>query len=372
MPEKPNQMSQVLILTEDRSRTRYVEEVLRGSHEVTVVIEGEASGDTQGNDATDLIIVDLAGRGAIDTCRSLKRQPQLAYVPIVVITDDEELSVQALAQGAIDCLPRKVNRGYLAGKVGNLVSWKRAHDVHLKAETDARDRVEELESFVQMVTHDLKSPVIAAHGFVKLLAKNLEQTAPDEKTVEILSHLSNACRKMQDFVNDLSQLFVIENTPIDWRPIALDRAVREVVEQHKQSIFDRRIALEVDLGDYRGGVMGDRHRITQVLDNLVSNAIRHMGDVPDAMIRVELEDAGDAVITRVADNGVGIPQEYHDKIFRRFFRVPLMGAKPGTGLGLAIAKTIVESHRGRLWIEPGSQRGVTFSFSLPKAPASVC
>ena len=105
--------------------------------------------------SADLIIVDLVGRSALDACRLFKRDPGFAYIPIVVLSDDEDLSEDALTEGAIDCVSRKASRRFLTSKVGNLVSWKLAHDAHLKAETLARERVEELESVVQMVTHDL-------------------------------------------------------------------------------------------------------------------------------------------------------------------------------------------------------------------------
>lgn len=372
MLEHTSQIGRVLIVTEDRSRVDPVAEALKGRHQVDVVTGSFGSRESSGSDSTDLIIVDLVGRRAVDACRTFKRKPGLAYVPIVVLTDDEELSMDVLTEGAIDCFSPGVSRRLLMSKVGNLISWKRAHDVHLKAETEARERVEELQSFVQMVTHDLKSPVIAAGGFVKLLRKLLEESQPDPKTTEILGYLSNACAKIQDFINDLSQLILIENTPLQWTALALDSAVEEVVEQYEHTMHERRIALKLELDDFHGGLLGDRHRIMQVLDNLVSNAIHHMGDVPDASICIELKDTGESVVTRVSDNGVGIPPQYHDKIFRRFFRVPRTGGKPGTGLGLAIAKSIIESHQGNLWIEAETERGTAFSFSLPKASSPYC
>lgn len=367
MHEHEREKGRVLIVTEDRSRVDPVAEILRRRHKVEVVTGGVGRSGPSGCDSADLIIVDLLGRGGLDVCRTFKRDPGLAYVPIMVMTDDEDLSVDALSEGAIDCVSHKVNRRFLTSKVENLVSWKRECDVHLKAEEDARERVDELESFVQMVTHDLKSPVIAAGGFVNLLGKLLDERPPDPKITEILGYLSNACAKIQDFINDLSQLIMIENTPLQWSPLPLDRAVEEVVEQHEQIMQERRIALKLELNDYEGAVLGDRHRIMQVLDNLLSNAIRHMGEVPDPSICIELRDMGASVVTRVSDNGVGIPLQYHDKIFKRFFRVPKSSGKPGTGLGLAIAKSIVESHRGCLWIESEMERGSAFNFSLPKA-----
>ncbi len=364
-----SQTGRVLIVTEDGSRVDPVAALLRKRHEVDVVTGEVGCAGSSVCDSADLIIVDLVGRGGVEACRWFREDPGLASIPILVLADDEDLSVDALSVGAIDCLSRKVSGRFLTSKVDNLVSWKREYDVQLKAASDARERIDKLESFVQMITHDLKSPVIAASGFVRLLHKLLDERPSDPRAKEILGHLANACEKIQDFIKDLSQLILIENTPLQWSRFEVNRVVEEVLEQHEQTMQERHIALKLELDDYRGGVVGDRHRIMQVLDNLVSNAIHHMGEVRDASICIGLKDAGEQVVVRVSDNGMGIPPEFHDKIFRRFFRVPRTGEKPGTGLGLAIAKSIVESHRGNLWIEAETLRGAAFNFSLPKIPS---
>jgi len=103
----------------------------------------------------------------------------------------------------------------------------------------------------------------------------------------------------------------------------------------------------------------------QVLDNLVVNAIRHMGNRADPTIRIRCTNDKGYVITSISDNGVGIPEEFHIRIFDRFFRGPPSTTKAGTGLGLYIAKKIVESHKGRIWVESREGMGATFFFTLP-------
>jgi signal transduction histidine kinase len=106
-----------------------------------------------------------------------------------------------------------------------------------------------------------------------------------------------------------------------------------------------------------------------VLDNLLGNAIRHMGERSDAEIRIQVENEEDCICTSVSDNGIGIPLEYQSRIFDRFFRVPDdSGAKTGTGLGLSIVKKIVEGHKGRVWVESEPGKGAKFLFALPKLP----
>ncbi len=129
-------------------------------------------------------------------------------------------------------------------------------------------------------------------------------------------------------------------------------------------MHEKNIALVLDFEFGIPIVYGDKHRIAQVIDNLLSNAIKHMGDKPDCLIRITVSLGREFVRTSIIDNGIGIPEEYHSKIFDRFFRVQ-RGGPGGTGLGLAISKTIVERHGGRIWVESKQGQGSCFSFTLP-------
>jgi signal transduction histidine kinase len=223
-----------------------------------------------------------------------------------------------------------------------------------------------------MVAHDLKSPVVAIGGLVRLLQRRFRSKLSEVGLEEVLDHLSTACDSIGEFLKDLSECLVAEKAELEWRPLRLDRTVVEVVRQYRQIMDENRIQLQLNLGTSGPSVMGDRHKIMQVVDNLLVNAIRHMGNASDPMISIRLRETENFVIAEISDNGIGVPVEYREKIFKRFFRVPRSGSAPGSGLGLSIAKTIVESHGGLIWLEPGTRTGATFVFTLPKSiPAKM-
>jgi two-component system OmpR family sensor kinase len=159
---------------------------------------------------------------------------------------------------------------------------------------------------------------------------------------------------------------VRERLELELTEVPLKETVEEVVNQHRQLMEQKRVAIELDFRECPTVVVVDRRRLIQVFDNLILNAVSHMGEFPEAAVRIGFADAEEFVVIGVSDNGIGIPAEYHDRIFSRFFRVPGEGRKSGTGLGLAIVKTIVESHGGTIWVESGVGGGAVFKFTLPK------
>jgi len=231
---------------------------------------------------------------------------------------------------------------------------------------EARQRTGELESLIQMVAHDLKSPVISLVGLVRALRGHCRNMPSDEKRDEILDQLTKNGETMENFLQELLDGLVPEHSEPVRGQVLMDRTVHESVHQHHQTIEERGIDIQLQIAPGLPTVWGDPHRIRQVIDNILINAIRHMGDRPDPMIVIEIREHHESVLTQVSDNGIGIPQEYLGKIFDRFFRVPRAGGQAGTGLGLSIAKKIIESHGGRIWAESEEGRGTTFSFTLPK------
>src|SRR5204863_2684941 len=113
-------------------------------------------------------------------------------------------------------------------------------------------------------------------------------------------------------------------------------------------------------------VLADPHRLTQIFDNLMSNAIKFTAQ---GGITISASDKGDFILVSVKDTGIGLPQEEQDRIFEKFYQVKVGGAWPakGTGLGLAIVKSIVESHRGKVWVESEPGKGADFRFLIPRA-----
>lgn len=153
----------------------------------------------------------------------------------------------------------------------------------------------------------------------------------------------------------------------EWEPIRLDEVVLDVILQHQYMIEDNGITVLTETAGYSHPlVIGSKTYVRRVLDNLVLNAIKHMGQRPDPRITITMAENCTFVVTRIHDNGIGIPEQYLSNVFDRFFRVPGSDGVAGSGLGLSTVKQIVERHNGKVWVESEPGKGTTFSFTLPK------
>jgi signal transduction histidine kinase len=365
MSELDNSGCNILILGDDAARIAFLERSLVQDATLSVASGSALLPGSWPKNNPDLILLDITGEEGLRTCQFLRGHRLYRRTVVVLLTDRQEYLARSLDLGAVDCMMRTVDVELLRCKVKRLVSWKLETDSPVGKKHPSRAKLDELESLIQMVAHDLKSPVVAIHGFVTLLERRFARMPPDIKRDEILRFLSKASKSIQDFLGDLSQLMVYQSIEMDCTEVSLPDVVREVVNRYRQLLMEKSVSLELDVAEPLPPAKGDRRRIVQVLDNLVGNAIMHMGEVPHPVITVAINVSRDFLTTSVSDNGVGIPLEFHHKIFTRFTRVPGREARPGTGLGLAIAKTIVESHGGKIWLESRPGKGATFSFTLP-------
>lgn len=222
----------------------------------------------------------------------------------------------------------------------------------------------ELERFTYTVSHDLKSPLITIQGFLGFLEEDAHQ-GNLERFQSDLARITQATDKMQQLLNELLELSRLGRIVKPFETIALDELVSEAI-----SLVAGRLAargVEAIVAPNLPVVYGDRSRLRAVLQNLIDNAVKYMGNQsrPHVEIGVRPDDGGSVFYVR--DNGIGIDPDDQDKIFGLFTK--LDPAAEGTGMGLAIAKRIVEIHGGRLWVESeGTGRGSTFCFTLPNNP----
>lgn len=238
-----------------------------------------------------------------------------------------------------------------------------------EAERALAERTEELESLVQTVAHDLKSPVVGIAGLVRLLKKSVSELPPEEKRDEILEQLLTTSSNMEDFLKDLLDGLRPDPVEPSREPVCLREAAEQVVSLYRSRIGERGFEFKVLCETVIPPVQADKHRIAQALDNLVGNAVKHMGNRPDPTIAIELRDNSDSVLVLVSDNGVGIPPQYRKRVFDRFFRIKKSNLDGGSGLGLSIVKRIIEGHGGRIWVESEEGKGATFCFTIPKGAA---
>ena len=219
----------------------------------------------------------------------------------------------------------------------------------------------ELERFTYTVSHDLKSPLITISGFVGLLEADAK-SGNTEKFKRDLQRINEAVEKMKRLLNELLELSRIGRlvNPPSETPFAT--IVEEALSLSKGRLMAGPIQVKVqkDLPV----VYGDRPRLVEVMQNLIDNAAKFMGEQPAPTIEIGWRKEHDEQIFFIRDNGIGIEPSHHEKVFGLFDK--LDPHSEGTGVGLALAKRIVEVHGGRIWIESeGNGKGSTFYFTLP-------
>ena len=220
----------------------------------------------------------------------------------------------------------------------------------------------ELERFTYTVSHDLKSPLITIQYFTGQVLQDLKAGHQNDVD-EDLKKITDAASKMTNLLDDLLELSRVGRIMNPSTEIDMVRLVEEICAQLAGLIRQRQVTMTVqkDLPVAHG----DRQRIVEVMQNLVENAIKYMGDQPEPRIEIGSRDNGKNRVFFVSDNGIGIDSCYHEKIFGLFNK--LDASNEGTGVGLALVKRIIELHGGTVWVESeGVGKGSRFCFTLPE------
>jgi len=235
---------------------------------------------------------------------------------------------------------------------------------------DSQQAVQAREEVLAIVSHDLRNPLNAV-----MLAASLLQTSdkiePDDR--EQLEIIDISAKRMQRLIEDLLDVTRLEGgkrLPIEPAPLDVESLFEETYELFRSQAVTSSITLQYKAGDVPP-VHADRHRVLQVLSNLIGNAMKFTP--PGGMVTYRAEPQDGSVLMVVADTGPGIPKENLGDIFNPYWQAKRT-ARLGAGLGLPIAKGIVESHGGRMWVESEPGKGTKFLFTLPvavDAPAPV-
>lgn len=235
---------------------------------------------------------------------------------------------------------------------------------NLISELEAKNA--ELERFTYTVSHDLKSPLFTIRGFLGYLEQDA-LAGNHARMKSDIQRITDATEKMQQLLNDLLELSRVGRLRNEAERIPFEELAREAVELVHGRIMERGAAVHIDSD--MPVVYGDKPRLLEVVQNLVDNAAKFMGDQPNPRIEIKWNGAQDGRhVFCVRDNGMGIAREHHERIFGLFNKLDVK--VEGTGIGLALVKRIVEVHGGRIWVESEPGKGSTFYFTLPASPES--
>lgn len=239
------------------------------------------------------------------------------------------------------------------------------HDITLEKELDSMK-----EEFLHSITHDLRNPLTAIRGFIRLFQSGQTGSLSDTQK-KMLETMDKASLRLLTMVNDILDLARMEarRLSLHLEPCHVDDVASRVIDLFLPQTRNSNVTLKLKIPD--GGLPpldADPNLMERVLTNLVGNAVKFTPD--DGTITIRIEDFHDHVRFAVIDTGEGIPPSYLTKVFDKFRQVE-GHFKGGSGLGLTICKRIVEAHQGRIWVESEVGKGSSFIFTIPRNLAAT-
>jgi two-component system phosphate regulon sensor histidine kinase PhoR len=240
-------------------------------------------------------------------------------------------------------------------------------------------RIEQIErtqrEFVANVSHELRTPLTSIQGYVEMLLEGGDAPLPAHSEQEFLEAILKNARRMGRLTDDLLALARVESgeTKLEPKPVAVTVLVREIAASVAGMVKEKNGVLEMG-GLAEGEVLADADAVVQIASNLIENALNYGRGLSGARVQLSVESYAarpNELRFRVRDFGAGIAWEHLGRLFERFYRVDKARSRDsgGTGLGLAIAKHLVESQRGRIWVESELGHGSSFYFTLPRVTA---
>jgi len=253
--------------------------------------------------------------------------------------------------------------GNITGTISSgedITDRKRAEEERERWASELARSNAELEQFAYVASHDLQEPLRMISGFTQLLARRYKDRL-DENAYEFIDYIVDGATRMQRMIEDLLAYSRVGTRGNPFELISCKDIFDQVIANLKMAIGENNAQVT---HDPLPAIMADSTQMTQLFQNLISNAIKFRGEEPPR-VHISVKRAGNEWVFSVRDNGIGIAPEFFDRLFQIFQRLHTGKEYPGTGIGLAICKKIVERHGGRIWVESEVGRGSTFYFTIP-------
>jgi len=310
----------------------------------------------------DLKMPGLSGFEVLEKIKDIDSR----IIPIVITGyATVESAVEAMKKGAYDFLPKPFTPDELRIIIRRALERRK---LAMEAETLRREKKMMEENFITMVSHQLRSPLVAVQQYFEVILAGMVGSVEDAQKDMIL-RARERLESLLHLINDWLDMARISRGQIvdKLKPLALEKLLDKQVEFMKPLAQEFKVKLELRPMKKTAVVLGDEQSLEQVFSNLISNAIKY--NKPEGSVIITLREEDGILVADVADTGIGISREHLPLVFDQFYRVSRREDQKikGTGLGLAIAKKIVEAHNGSIQVASEPGQGSTFSVRLPKA-----
>ena len=326
--------------------------------------------------AFDIVLLDvnLPDMMGYEVCRRIRANPATASIAVLQLSaTHHEIGdrVSGLDAGADTYLVEPVPSEVLVATARALVRMRRAehavreHARELERKVVERTRrlelaVADMEAFTFSIAHDLRAPLRAIRGFADALG---EEAADAPGTRAYVQRIAESVSRMDQLLADLLSYSRLSRETFGDEPVDLERLVREAVDRLRAQAPG---AVQVQVESPLPAVQGYGPLIARIVDNLLGNACKFVGQGVTPHVRVRSDRRNGRVRLWIEDNGIGVPEQYRGRIFELFERLHTASAYPGTGVGLAIVQRAVERMGGACGVE-ASAEGSQFWVELPEA-----
>ncbi len=353
----------VLVVDDVERNLQIVGELLTQQHyEVMLATSGETALERIAARKPDLVLLDvmMPGIDGIEVCRRLKADPETQDIPIIFVTaaHDSELAVKGLTEGGVDYVTKPFHAPELLARVATHLELKHARDT-------SRRIIAEKNDLMAAVAHDLKNPLSS----IRLAGRSLRQALEADERSEMADIIVESCEELLSLIEERLSRNAREAAvaKLNLGPLDLRDALKAVVQQNRRSAHAKGITLELEVpADTELRVIGDFHALTQVFDNLVSNAVKFSPSGRTVTVQVASPPTADAIRVQVIDRGPGLTADDKQRLFQAYQRLSARptGGESSTGLGLSIAHDMVTKMHGRIACEDTPGGGATFWVEL--------
>jgi two-component system, sensor histidine kinase and response regulator len=315
-------------------------------YQVVLAHNGEAALKQIRQNPPSLILLDvmMPGMDGYEVTRRIREDKSVPFIPILLLTAREESSVvEGLDAGADEFVRKPFQLDELQARVRSMLRLK--------------ETIDQRENFVSCLTHDLRTPLVAANRMLDLISQKAFGEITSEQE-EAIANIVSSNKNMLEMLNTLLETHQYElgQKALSFILVDLQKLIKDVVTELQPLATDKGINLESDIDPKTSETKGDRLELRRVITNLLSNAIKF---TDTGTVRISLGQNGDCIVITVQDSGIGISAQDQQTIFQRFHQGNHRRA--GKGLGLYLCRQIINAHRGKITVESELNQGTTFT-----------
>ncbi|MEO1671595.1 MAG: hybrid sensor histidine kinase/response regulator [Cyanobacteria bacterium J06631_2] len=319
-------------------------------HHVVLAHNGETALKQIKQAPPSLILLDvmMPGMDGYEVTKRIREDKNIPFIPILLVTAREESSlVQGLDAGADEFVRKPFQIEELQARVRSMLRFK--------------ETIDQRENFVSCLTHDLRTPLVAANRMLDLITQSAFGDVTEEQK-EAIANIVSSNNNMLEMLNTLLEThhYELGQKTLSFITVDLPKMITEVVTELEPLATEKGIKLEPDLATGIFDLKGDRLELRRVITNLVGNAIKF---TDSGSVKVSLSQDSAEALVKVADTGIGISPEDQAAVFQRYHQGNHRRA--GKGLGLYLCQQIINAHGGRLTVNSTVGEGTTFTFTLP-------